>query len=151
MLFDSFIIVTDNAVLRNHVAKALITLFICSALQNSALYRDEFSWVWEMFTMITGRSVVSWMTLTRTRICLYCRHYLSVCDILSNNGDNYTAVLALAFKSILLCIVFQEDALGWQGNYSRLLFLLLYLHTLLLYYFVKKPASVAANWHKRKK
>jgi hypothetical protein len=34
--------------------------------------------------------------------------------------------------------LFQEDALGWQGNYNLLLSLLIYLDTLLLYYFVKK-------------
>jgi hypothetical protein len=36
----------------------------------------------------------------------------SVFELFSNNDDNSMADLTLPFKSILLCSLFQEDALG---------------------------------------
>lgn len=105
--------------------------------------------VWEVFVMTVERGAVSWWRLQEKEFV--CPVYITARPLIGlflNNSDNYTAVLTLASKSIRLCSLFQ-DVSWWRGNYNQILSLLLYLGSLLLYYFVEKSASVVTSWYKR--
>jgi hypothetical protein len=74
----------------------------------------------------------------------------SVFELFSNNDDNYMEDLTLPFKSILLCTLFQEDALGRQGNYTLVLSFFLCLGALSRYRFIKNQLMLQEIDTKRK-